>query len=108
MFETLKNIFKNKAMSKENFKKPEGPSPEKLSSDTEHNLVLAHLNQKNYGQWSKEMDIETHFKAEIPGYNIRVILDRLNQEKYVDYSRNMSEYKITPSGKIFLSEGGFK
>lgn len=72
------------------------------------NTILEFLASKNIGQWTQQQTIEDHFKESIAGYNVTVSLDKMYLDKYLDYSRNMSEYKINSEGRHFLALGGYK
>lgn len=89
------------------FKKDE-TGDEKKRSDVDHNAILVLLMSKHVGQWTKGVDIENHFKESIAGYTVGVCLNNLLTKKFVDYSRNMDEYKINVEGRNFMNAGGFK
>ena len=72
------------------------------------NTILDFLATKHIGQWTQQQTIEDHFKDSIAGYNVTISLDKMYLDKYLDYSRNMSEYKVNSEGRKFLSEGGYK
>lgn len=72
------------------------------------NTILEFLATKHIGQWTQLQVIENHFKDSIAGYNVTTSIDKMYLDKYLDYSRNMSEYKINSEGRHFLSLGGYK
>lgn len=72
------------------------------------NAILKFLHAKHIGQWTKESEIEKHFKDMIPGYNVTTNLAKMHREELLDYSRNMCEYKINDAGRAFFTKGGYK
>ena len=89
------------------FKKPEMNEITKKSNE-QMNAILKHLESKHIGQWTKESDIENHFKETIPGFIVTTGLQRMFNEEILDYSRNMCEYKLSTNGRAFLTNGGYK
>lgn len=77
----------------------------------DYNNVLQYLATKQPAEWTPEQNVEKHFEngeVKIHYYHVRQALEFLKNEGYVEFSRNLNQYKITNDGRKFIADGGYK
>lgn len=78
-----------------------------LSFNEKKNIILKYLEGKNPGEYTSEEKIERSIINEINYYDTRQILPFLVNEGHLEYTTFQCSYKLTFSGREFLSKGGY-
>ncbi len=114
----IKAIYKTmaKLTSKDTEKNSEAPAQDKnttelrkeLTPGEQKNEILKFLNEKNFGMWMSESEIEKAMADKIHYYYVRQLLPYLRMEKYINHTTAQESYQISVEGKIFLEKGGYK